>query len=641
MSYTIVGVIGHIDHGKTSLVAALTGVDTDTHPEEKLRGITIDLGFASFTEGDHQFALIDAPGHQKYIGNLLAGVSGVDVGLLVVACDQGIQAQTLEHAAILQSLGVRKLIVAISRIDVSDQQTLEELNEELEVFLADYGFTEIPMVPLSSVTREGIDDLKEVLCRFARTTGRVAGSSFRMPIDRVFNVEGRGCVVAGAVWSGQVNVGDTIQVAGTNKTARVREIESHGAVVDTSQLGHRTAMNLVGVSASELTRGDELVSPKSHPVSSYLLVDAQMFRETQPLRCPATVQIHTATTSCGARISGTRKFEAGQQAVVVLETQQPIVATYRQQCLFRKPYPVGSFCGGNILAALPAPGRRKRSLISFGQALLEGEPADRLVAWVDHFGQWQCDPDWMELQLGVGRDQCDSLIDEVESQQRVIRLPGAPRVLYSADSLQNARHYVVKMLTQQADETDDAWSVEDSVMQRASSTGSPELIQLAINQLVSEKQLVRLGRMVAVASDKTRLSKKQRALIEQISKIYQGSRTPPTLKELAQQTGTTMDSVGSLVRFLAQQNVLVDLGSGFLISSDVFRGLCGELNELFEQSSEQLVAGIRDHWQLTRKYVIPLLEHCDSLGVTTRAGDHRTAGPNLKDFLPESVVEQD
>ncbi len=178
MSYTIVGVIGHIDHGKTSLVAALTGVDTDTHPEEKRRGITIDLGFAAFTDGDHRYALIDAPGHQKYIGNLLAGVSGIDVGLLVVACDQGIQAQTLEHAAILQSLGVSKLIVAISRIDLSDEATRMELSEELDVFLADFGFVDIPKVMVSSVTGEGLDDLKSLLREHSRTADRAARVSF-------------------------------------------------------------------------------------------------------------------------------------------------------------------------------------------------------------------------------------------------------------------------------------------------------------------------------------------------------------------------------------------------------------------------------------------------------------------------------
>ena len=267
MSYTIVGVIGHIDHGKTSLVAALTGVDTDTHPEEKRRGITIDLGFAAFTDGDHRYALIDAPGHQKYIGNLLAGVSGIDVGLLVVACDQGIQAQTLEHAAILQSLGVSKLIVAISRIDLSDEATRMELSEELDVFLADFGFVDIPKVMVSSVTGEGLDDLRSLLREHSRTADRAAPSQFRMPIDRVFTIPGRGCVVAGTLWSGRVAVGDHVQLSRTGEIIRVRELEVHGDSVSQSQVGLRTAINLASVSASDIVRGDELVAQSTHPTS--------------------------------------------------------------------------------------------------------------------------------------------------------------------------------------------------------------------------------------------------------------------------------------------------------------------------------------------------------------------------------------
>ncbi|MGB4707160.1 MAG: selenocysteine-specific translation elongation factor, partial [Fuerstiella sp.] len=262
MSYTIVGVIGHIDHGKTSLVAALTGVDTDTHPEEKRRGITIDLGFASFKEGDHQFALIDAPGHQKYIGNLLAGVSGIDVGLLVVACDQGIQEQTLEHAAILSMLGVQRLVVVQSRIDLVTDAVRAELAEELEVFLDDFGFQNVPMVPVSSVTKVGISELKTLLCEIADTIEvRPSGQFFRMPVDRVFSMPGRGCVIAGTVWSGMLKTGDNLELANSGTMVRVREIEVHGEAVDDSRVGYRTALNVTGVSVSDVERGDELIQP--------------------------------------------------------------------------------------------------------------------------------------------------------------------------------------------------------------------------------------------------------------------------------------------------------------------------------------------------------------------------------------------
>ena len=632
MSYTIVGVIGHIDHGKTSLVAALSGIDTDTHPEEKRRGITIDLGFASFQHNDQQFALIDAPGHQKYIGNLLAGVSGIDVGLLVVACDQGIQAQTLEHAAIIQSLGVKKLIVAISRIDMADENRLIELSEELEVFLADYGFFEIPIIPLSSVTGEGLDALKSKLCEYVRQSERSASEFFRLPIDRVFQVEGRGCVVAGTTWSGQVSIGDSVEVAGTKHVARVREIETHGTPTEQSELGQRTALNLVGVSAREVSRGDELVLPGSHPTTNRILVDLQMFPETQPLKCPAIVQLHSATSACAAKVSGVKRLSAGEQAVVVVETEQPVVVTLGQQILLRRPYPVGSFAGGRVLASIPELPRTRQRIVDFANKLTNESALERLVAWVDYFGEIAIDKQWFQMQLGIGEDSYEQLINEGLAEERFLKPKSSPDRIVSPKVLEIARDYVVKMLTQQASDTDDAWSTEDSVVRRAKSTGSDALIQTAINELVSEKQLVRLGRMVAVASDKTRLSKKQRGQLQQIAELYQSNRTPPTLKELAKHLGTAIDAANSLVRFATQQKLLIDLGGGFLVGDQVFRELCVELQGLFESSAELSAAEIKDGWQLTRKHAIPLLEYCDAVGVTQRNENQRSIGPNLQDY---------
>ena len=240
MTYTIVGITGHIDHGKTTLVRALTGVDTDTHPEEKRRGITIDLGFASFQESGHRFALIDAPGHQKYIGNLLAGVSAIDIGLLVVAADQGIQQQTLEHAAVVKALGVRHLLVAISRIDLVNAAAVAELSEELELFLHDVGFEEIPIVPVCAPSGVGMDTLRALMIKYAERASvsiadRAVQAAFRMPVDRVFSVAGRGLVVAGTIWTGQARVGDMLELAGTDQRWRIREIEVHGEIVESSQ----------------------------------------------------------------------------------------------------------------------------------------------------------------------------------------------------------------------------------------------------------------------------------------------------------------------------------------------------------------------------------------------------------------------
>jgi len=346
-SYTIVGVVGHIDHGKTALVKALTGTDTDTHPEEKQRGITIDLGFASYQTGDGEFALIDAPGHHKYLGNLLAGVSSVDVGLLVVAADQGIQAQTIEHTAILNALGVPKLIVVMSRIDLCQRETLPELEEELCVFLSDYGFADFPVLSLSVRTGEGLGELKQELSQMARQEERNHHGSFRLPVDRVFSVEGRGCVVAGTIGSGSVSVGDSLQVVG-GPTVRVRELEVHSQPVESSRAGRRTAINLAGVTAKELRRGDELIASEAFEPLRHFLMEVTLFPDAQEVPSPAQAQIHTGTSSCSARLSSSKAFLAEKPVVALVETERSIIGVYDQKCLFRRPDPIGAFAGGRI-----------------------------------------------------------------------------------------------------------------------------------------------------------------------------------------------------------------------------------------------------------------------------------------------------
>ncbi|MDB4759605.1 selenocysteine-specific translation elongation factor [bacterium] len=640
MSYTIIGVIGHIDHGKTSLVAALTGVDTDSHPEEKRRGITIDLGFATFTHGSDQFALIDAPGHQKYIGNLLAGVSAVDVGLLVVACDQGIQAQTLEHAAILQSLGVSKLIVAMSRIDLVDESTQLELAEELELFLAEFGFEDIPRVPLSSVTGEGLDTLRALLSEMARTTERTATGHFRMPIDRVFTVEGRGCVAAGSPWSGVLRVGDQLQIARTGQLVRVREIEVHGSDEAQSRIGVRTALNLAGASATELARGDELVSKDTHSPASRILVELKMFVDAGEIKCPTTIQFHTATSATAARIFGPRSIPAGGSEVVIVDLEQPVVANPGQACLFRRPYPVGSFAGGRILGSVQPAAKQTTRLLKLGAQLRGAAAADRLTAWIDFLGECPINSIDLHAKLDLDPKQFQAAITScIESGSLISSSDG--KILTSPSLLDRLSKFILKILTHQAESMDDAWLDEQSVIQRATPIAASETTQTVLTQLIKEKKVVRVNRMIAVPSEQTVLSKKQLNRMNQLLSLYRDERKPPTLKEAAAALESPSDTVASLIRFATQQRILIDLGHGFFISQQSFDVLCTELSELFSESPERSVAEIRDHWGITRKHAIPLLEFCDKSAITVRTGDARVQGrgmPNRSE--PETAEPQ-
>lgn len=630
MSYTIVGVIGHIDHGKTSLVAALTGVDTDTHPEEKRRGITIDLGFASFQADDYQFALIDAPGHQKYIGNLLAGVSGIDIGLLVVACDQGIQEQTLEHASILQTLGVKKLIVALSRIDLASEEAQETLAADLEVFLDDCGFTDVPMIRVSSVKKTGLDTLRQQLCTFADAVPtRPIGSFFRMPVDRVFSMPGRGCVIAGTVWTGVLKTGDTLQLANSEATVRVREIEVHGEEVEESKVGHRTALNVTGVSANEVTRGDELVQPDVFARSSQLLLEVRSFADAPELKCPATVQLHIAATSCTARITGVRRLSAGTSAVVVIETGTPVVATYGQRCLLRLPYPVGTVGGATVLATVDGHVKRARKLIELGEKLAMLDPADRLAEWVDFLGEVTPTDSWFELQLGIEPADIDSAVAAAIEAGRILKLP---KTLASTATIELIKSRVVAVLSKLAEESADAWAVEESVIRQLDGFGSTGLVRRTLQELIDAGKLVRLGKVIAVASDKNALSKKQQKRMELIVAMFEENRSPPALKDIAEKLQLPLETVTSLSRFAVQTGILLDMTSGLLLSAQVFRELCCELQELFDTNPERSVADIRDRWQVTRKHAIPYLEYCDQNKVTARDENIRRAGEQLGRF---------
>ncbi|MEC8557251.1 MAG: selenocysteine-specific translation elongation factor [Planctomycetota bacterium] len=646
-TYTTVGVIGHIDHGKTSLVGKLTGIQTDTHPEEKRRGITIDLGFASMREGDHTFAFIDAPGHQKYIGNLLAGVSAVDVGLLVVACDQGIQEQTLEHVSILSTLNVPRMIVALSRVDLCEAERIEEIREELEVFLSDFGFVDFPIIGTSVVSGDGLEQLRKELCdasalRQKESTDapqQLEELAFRMPIDRVLNVPGRGLVVAGTPWVGQVRIGDKLQLADRPLELRVREIEIHGEMTDRSRCGVRTAINLAGHDDSDISRGNELVAVEAYPLASSFLVSLQVYDEASEIKLPTTTQLHTATTSVEARLLGPKTLKPGERAVVLIETQAPILGVFGQAVLMRHPYPVGSFGGGRIVGVCNFDakklGKNKKEILQLGEQLKKATDAlERALYWLELMGEFQPDQAWLQWQAGGVALSMNELNKAIAASEQFEQL-GSNFV--SASLLDRIVKFLHGTLKKHSEENEDQWVLQESIVKRASHMGAPATVKRAIAKLLElkdgdEAAVVGLNGMVAIASEKTRLSKKQRAKMEQMLKLYANTRTPPTVKEVCEKLSLTQDAVQSLARHATQQRVLHDLGQGFYIAGNVFREMCHQLAEMFESQPELTVPAVKDAWGVTRKHVIPLLEYCDREQITVRNQDGRVAGNRLAEY---------
>lgn len=353
-----------------------------------------------------------------------------------------------------------------------------------------------------------------------------------------------------------------------------------------------------------------------------------MFVDAGEIKCPTTIQFHTATSATAARIFGPRSIPAGGSEVVIVDLEQPVVATPGQTCLFRRPYPVGSFAGGRILGSVQPAAKQTTRLLKLGAQLRGASAADRITAWIEFLGECPVDSLELRAQLDLDPKQLQAAITScIESGALLNSADG--KILTSPSLLERLSKFILKVLAHQAESMDDAWLDERSVIQRATPIAATETTHTVLTQLIKDKKVVRVNRMIAVPSEQTVLSKKQLNRMNQLLSLYRDERKPPTLKEAAAALESPSDTVASLIRFATQQRILIDLGHGFFISQQSFNVLCSELRELFIESPERSVAEIRDHWGITRKHAIPLLEFCDKSAITVRNGDARIQGRGM------------
>ncbi len=396
----VIGTAGHIDHGKTALVKALTGVDTDRWEEEKRRGITIDLGFAPLPLGDAiQASLVDVPGHEGFVRNMLAGATGIDVALLVIAADEGIMPQTEEHLAIVELLGVRRGIPVITKCDLVEAEWLDLVREEVTQRLAASRVRwEVP-VATSAVTGAGLDQLVTALRRIADDLPeRPADDLFRLPIDRVFAVAGAGTVVTGSTWSGTVGVDGAVHLLPLDREARVRSIEVHGQAAERAVPGRRTALALVGVDKGELARGDVAVAGRGWHTSGMLDAAVELLPTARrPITARTRVRVHLGTAEVLARVVQVRSIGPGERGLVRLVLERPLVARGGDRFVLRSFSPVTTIGGGVVLDPFPAPRPRLRQR----RIAAEQAPAGRLAAFAAEAGLGGLDGDALAVRLGV------------------------------------------------------------------------------------------------------------------------------------------------------------------------------------------------------------------------------------------------
>lgn len=609
----IIGTAGHIDHGKTALVRALTGVDTDRLPEEKRRGITIDLGFAPLVLADDLRAgVVDVPGHEGFVRTMLAGATGIDVALLVIAADEGVMPQTREHVDILSLLDVRQGVVALAKADLVDAEWLALVAEDVRALLADTPLKDAPIVATSSVTGAGLDQLRATLASvLRRVPARQSDDVFRMPIDRAFTVRGAGTVVTGTVWSGHVEPDAMLTLLPLGKSVRVRTVQVHGAATSRATAGSRTALALAGIDLEHAARGAVLVGDSHWPTTSRMRVDvALLSRTSRPIRPREHVRLHVGTSDVGARIvavGGPIAPGDARSARAILD--EPVVVRAGDRFVLRAASPQVTIGGGIVRD--PAPPHRRVKPWPFGLVA----PADRLRSMLAECGLSGVASGTLPFRLGPALGSLGDLLRNASAESIGDRLI-AKEVLAGATQqlVDRVRSYLEKHpleagvpqahLRTQLGASD---AVFDDILRRAIAAGS---VAIADGLVVTPGWAPQL--------DARNLATRNTVLAQ----LRASGREPPSTQELSAQHGA---SVVALLRILEGEHLVTSvepLGARYY-ESQCLNQLVQEMQHAMADGGEYSPAALRDVLRMSRKYLIPFLEYCDRVGITERQGAGR------------------
>ncbi|HVX10365.1 MAG TPA: selenocysteine-specific translation elongation factor [Pirellulales bacterium] len=630
----ILGTAGHIDHGKTSLVKALTGVDTDRLPEEKLRGITIDLGFAELVLGDIRLGIVDVPGHERFVRNMLAGATGIDLALLVVAADDSVKQQTREHLEILRLLKLERGVVALTKCDLPEPDWIDLVEAEVRELVADTFLATAPVVRTSVTTRVGLEELRSALGEAAQQAARSARmerlhAPFRLAIDRTFTMAGHGTVVTGSVASGRARIGDALLVEPGGVSVRVRGLQSHDRATEEVQRGQRAAINLAGIHHDELRRGQELttsgyLAPGRIVSADIALADAA----PRPLKHRARVRVHLGTAELMASVvllEGDR-LEPGKRAMAQLFLSEPAVSTWGQPFVLRSESPVMTIGGGSVLDPNARPLPRNDADVLTRLAELTGtDPIERAAAALSFVGL----ADWQPADLArvAGVDHPADVVEELLRRGDLVRLALSPSRTLSVERrwLDGIFRRVEGILDQQHTEFPLRMMLDRSRLVHRLEYLGPEPVVASILAAMSRAgRLLENERGVALPGRGPQLSKNEQKLLAEIVETYRSSGyEPPTVDEIRARTTKNQQSVDQLVALAVADGRLVEIGSGFLLHTDVERRLRETLIGKMAAGEGHTVSQIRELLGTTRKYAVPLCEHLDRTGFTRRQGDMR------------------
>ncbi len=629
MRRVIVGTAGHIDHGKTSLVLALTGIDCDRWAEEKARGITIDLGFAHLTEGDLQLGFVDVPGHERFLHNALAGLGGIRIMLLVVAADEGVKPQTREHLAVCSLLGIPAGLVVLTKTDLVSPDLLELAQLEVEELLAPTPFAGSPLLPVSSTTGQGIPELKAALLDLAAKNAMPdePDRPARLPVDRAFHLKGLGVVVTGTLASGTVHPGDTLELLPRGERVRVRSIQVHGQPRERADAGERTSLQLTGVALEDLARGMQLGLPEAFEVTTSLLARFTLLADAPaPVRGFIPVRLHLFASEVLGRMRplNPEGLAPGETGPVEIRLQAPVSALRGDRFILRRPSPPSTLGGGEILD--PRWRRHRGTILQHALTALQKDLPAALPFWVQEAGERGVEAAELARRLGVPPAEAAKRLAALARTQKLIEVPeehGRPRRWINPAAVQRVTDRARRVLKEhfQKDRLAESISKAEAVRRILRGRGA-ELADVYLGWLAAQKVLVVQGDQVTLPGRSAQLTSEESKLSGAVLELYEkAGLAPPSPGEAAMTLGAKPQILDGVVRHLVARGQMVKLPSGLLLAASALSGL---KKDLFATSWDRFsVADFKDRFGLTRKWAIPLLEHLDSTGATRRVGDDR------------------
>ena len=629
MKQIILGTAGHIDHGKTSLIRALTGIDTDRLKEEKERGITIELGFAHLALPDGRLlGIVDVPGHEKFVKNMVAGATGIDLVALVIAADEGVMPQTREHLEICSLLKIKYGFVVLTKVDMVDSDWLELVREDVKEYLSETFLAEAPVAEVSSVTGEGIPELIELISQMtAKIPERDMGHLFRLPIDRVFTMKGFGTVITGTSISGQIRTGDDVTIYPQGITSKIRGIHVHNQAMEEVHAGLRTAINLQGIEKMMLQRGN-VVATKDALRATYMLDVVLDLLPSAPrkLKNRAKVRFHAGTAEIISTLVLLDRDELnpGETCLAQIRMDAPTTVLKGDRYVLRSYSPVRTIGGGQILHPLPGKKKRFQERILNELKLLEKGEEEEIIEVFVSMGRFQgVGEEELSFLVNMSRKKLTEQLNALKARRRIIRFDKEQGTMIHADFMEKAREELLETLS----EYHKAFPlkqglIKEELRSRMAGPKGPKLFNHLIQQLAKEEALVQEKEVVRLKDHQVTLAQDQEKVRVELENIYADGRLqPPYFKEI--KSKFQGNSASEVLGVMVKDGVLVKVKEDLYFHRSAMETLENELVDFLKANGEITTPQFKEMTGASRKYTIPLIEYFDKSQVTVRVGDSR------------------